>query len=154
MSILSIDLLLVEDSPADVRLAQETLKDYKMQNLLHVVTDGEQALQYLRRQPPFEAAKRPDMVLLDLNLPKLDGLEVLEQLRSDPELKDLPVAILTSSHLDQQILKRYRVPVDCYILKPLTLERYLDAVRCFPQFGVSIVRVNTIDSPPVLKAGV
>jgi len=136
-----VTLLLVEDDPADVRLAQETLRDYKMQNSLHVVHDGEAALEYLRREGSYADAVRPDMVLLDLNLPKVDGLEVLEEIYADPQLRDLPVVILTSTKMDQEILKRYRIPVECFILKPLTFERYLDAVRCFPQFGLSIVRV-------------
>lgn len=136
-----IDILLVEDNPGDIRLAQETLKDYKMQNALHIVGDGEAALLYLRGLPPYSGVQPPDMVLLDLKLPKMDGLEVLEEVRSDPDLRDLPLALLTSSRMDEELLRRYRIPVDCYIQKPLTLERFLDAVRCFPQFGVSIVRL-------------
>ena len=137
-----IDILLVDDDPADVRLAQETLKDYRLQNALHVLGDGESALKYLRGEPPFDARRLPDMVLLDLNLPKLDGVEVLERMQQRPELAALPVVILTSSKLDNEMLTRYNVPTDCFIQKPLTLERYLDAVRCFPQFGVSIVHVD------------
>jgi len=136
-----IDLLLVEDDAADIRLAQETLKDYKLQNSLHVVTDGEEALRYLRRQRPYLNAAKPDLVLLDLNLPKLDGLDVLEEIQADPAIRDLPVVILTTTKIDQDLLKRYGIPVECYILKPLTFERYLEAIRCFPQFGLSIVRV-------------
>lgn len=136
-----IDILLIEDNPGDVRLAQETLKDYKMQNALHVVRDGEEALKYLRKEAPYADVRQPDMVLLDLNLPKIDGLEVLKEMQQDPVLRNLPVVILTGTRLDQEWLKRYRIPADCFIIKPLTLERYLDAVRCFPQFGLSIVRV-------------
>ena len=137
----TIDILLVEDNPGDVRLAQETLKDYKMQNSLHVVGDGEEALKYLRREAPYTGARHPDMVLLDINLPKIDGLEVLNEMQRDPALRQVPVVILTASRMDQELLKRYRIPTDCFILKPLTLERYLDAIRCFPQFGLCIVRV-------------
>ena len=136
-----IDILLVEDNPGDVRLAEETLKDYRLQNELHVVGDGEAALQYLRRQGRYADVRRPDMVLLDINLPKIDGLEVLQEMQDDPELSTIPVVILTVTRLDREILKRYKVASDCFILKPLTLERYLDAVRCFPQFGLSIVKV-------------
>lgn len=136
-----IDILLVEDNPGDARLAQETLKDYRIQNLLHTVSDGEAALKYLWRQPPFSHARTPDLVLLDLNLPKIDGLEVLESIQADPELAEIAVVILTSSKMDERILKRYKVEADCFILKPLTVERYLDAIRCFPQFGLSIIRV-------------
>jgi CheY-like chemotaxis protein len=139
-----IDILLVEDNPADVRLAQETLKDYKLQNTLHVVHDGESALAFLRRQGKFANAVVPDMVLLDLALPKIDGMEVLEQIRRDERLQDLPVVILTASPIDQRMLESYNVTPDCCILKPLTLERYLEAVRCFPEMGVSIVKVASL----------
>jgi two-component system response regulator len=137
----TIDILLVEDNPGDVRLAQETLKDYRIQNTIHVVVDGEEALKYLRKQAPYENVRQPDMVLLDLNLPKLDGLEVLTEMQSDPDLRHIAVVVLTATSLDRELMKRYRITTDCFIQKPLTLDRYLDAVRCFPQFGVSIVRV-------------
>lgn len=136
-----IEILLVEDNPADVRLAQETLKDYKLQNSLHVVTDGEAALAFLRREGQFANAPVPDMVLLDLALPKLDGIEVLSRIRQDPKLKDLPVVILTASQIDRRLLDVYGVSDECFILKPLTLERYLDAILCFPQIGLSIVKI-------------
>ena len=136
-----IEILLVEDNPADVRLAQETLKDYKLQNLLHVVTDGEAALAFLRREGAFANAPVPDMVLLDLGLPKLDGMEVLGRIRQDPNLKDMPVVILTASQMDRRLLDIYDVSQECFILKPLTLERYLDAILCFPQIGLSIVKI-------------
>jgi chemotaxis family two-component system response regulator Rcp1 len=136
-----IEILLVEDNPADVRLAQETLKDYKLQNLLHVVTDGEAALAFLRREGAFANAPVPDMVLLDLGLPKLDGMEVLGRIRQDPNLKDMPLVILTASQMDHRLLDIYDVSQECFILKPLTLERYLDAILCFPQIGLSIVKI-------------
>jgi CheY-like chemotaxis protein len=136
-----IDILLVEDNPADIRLAQETLKDYKLQNSLHVVHDGEAALAYLRREGKFADAVLPDLVLLDLALPKIDGIEVLEQIRKDENLRDLPVVILTASQMDQRMMESFNVAADCYILKPLTLERYLDAIRCFPHLGLSIVKL-------------
>jgi two-component system, chemotaxis family, response regulator Rcp1 len=139
-----VDILLVEDNPADVRLAQETLKDYKLQNTLHVVHDGESALAFLRHQGKFANAVFPDMVLLDLALPKIDGMEVLEQIRRDERLRDLPVVILTASPMDQRMLENYNLTPDCCILKPLTLERYLEAVRCFPEMGLSIVKVASI----------
>lgn len=139
-----IEILLVEDNPGDIRLAQETLKDYRLQNRIHIVRDGEEALQYLRRQPPFETAQRPDMVLLDLSLPKLDGLEVLEAIQQDAELRALPIVILTSTKTDQEALKKHNIPADCWIMKPLTLERYLEAVRCFPHLGVSIVKLAQV----------
>jgi CheY-like chemotaxis protein len=137
----TIELLLVEDNPGDIRLAQETLKDYKLQNTLHVVHDGEQAMAFLRRQGKYAAAPTPDMMLLDLNLPRMDGFELLDEMHSDPALKDIPVVILTSSKHDRHMLQRHKIPTDCYIVKPLTVERYLEAVRCFPHLGVSIVRI-------------
>ena len=139
-----IDILLVEDDPADARLAQETLKDYKLQNALHVVTDGEEALKYLLRKPPYAGAKLPDIVMLDLNLPKLDGVEVLEEMQRHSELATMPVVILTATKFDHELVNKHKIPADCFIQKPLTLERYLDAVRCFPQFGLSIVRVHAV----------
>jgi two-component system, chemotaxis family, response regulator Rcp1 len=139
-----INILLVEDNPADIRLAQETLKDYKLQNSLHVVQDGEAALAYLRRQGKFADAVLPDMVLLDLALPKIDGIEVLEQIRKDENLRDVPVVILTSSQMDQRMIESFNITPDCFIQKPLTLERYLDAIRCFPQLGLSIVKLAAV----------
>jgi CheY-like chemotaxis protein len=139
-----IEILLVEDNPGDIRLAQETLKDYRLQNRIHIVRDGEEALQYLRRQPPFETAQKPDMVMLDLSLPKLDGFEVLEALQQDPDLRAIPIVILTSTKTDREALKKHNIPTDCWIMKPLTLERYLEAVRCFPHLGVSIVKLARV----------
>jgi CheY-like chemotaxis protein len=136
-----IDILLVEDNPLDVRLAQETLHGYKMQNAVHVVHDGREALRYLRAQGQYKQRRLPDLVMLDLNLPEMDGLEVLEEMQSDPALESLPVVVLTGTPLDAEVLRRYKVQTDCFIQKPLTFDRYLEAIRCFPQFGLSIVRV-------------
>jgi two-component system, chemotaxis family, response regulator Rcp1 len=141
MSARSIEILLVEDSPGDIRLAQETLREHKIQNTLHVVNDGEDALHFLRKERQFVNAPTPDIVLLDMNLPKLDGGEVLAGMHESPELKDIPVVILGANEHDRAILKRFNLPVDCLVIKPLTLERFLDAVRCFPQLGVSIVKI-------------
>jgi two-component system, chemotaxis family, response regulator Rcp1 len=139
----SIDILLVEDNPADVRLAQETLKDYKLQNQLYVVRDGESALAFLRRQGAYADAPTPDLILLDTALPRLDGAEVLAEIRRDPGLSDLPVVVMASSPMDEDMLKDLQLDPDCVILKPLTFERYLDAVRCFPHLGLRIVRIAT-----------
>jgi CheY-like chemotaxis protein len=137
----AIRLLLVEDDPADARFALETLKEYNIQNELYVIHDGEQALDYLRQQAPHENATLPDMLLLDMRLPKKDGLEVLAEMRTVPALKDLPVVVLTSSPLDKDMMSSYGVPADCIIMKPLTIERYLEAIRCFPSIGLSLVKV-------------
>ena len=136
-----IDILLVEDNPADIRLAQETLKFYKMQNVLHIVQDGEAALQFVRRQGKYADAPVPDLILLDIALPKVDGIEVLAELQKDDELRDIPVAILTASIMDESMLKHFNIKADCCIQKPLTLESYLNAVRCFPGMGLSIVKL-------------
>ena len=136
-----IDILLVEDDPADVRLAQEALKDYKLQNVLHVVQDGESALAFLRREGRFADAPTPGLVLLDLALPKLDGVDVLIEMRRDPRLKGLPVVVMAASVMDEDMLRDLNLVPDCIIPKPLTLERYLEAIRCVPQLALSIVKI-------------
>ena len=143
MSAKLIEILLVEDNPADVRMAQETLKDYKLQNSLHVLRDGASALAYLRREGEFAQVRLPDLVMLDLTLPKIDGLEVLSQMRADDRLKHLPVVILAASRVDSRMLEEFNIDLDCAIIKPLTLERYLEAIRCFPNLGLSIVNIAT-----------
>ena len=124
-----VEILLIEDNPADVRLAQETLKDYKLQNVLHVVQDGESALAFLRRQGKYANAPMPDLVLLDLALPKIDGVEVLAEIRRDERLRHLPVVVMAASPMDENMLADLNVTPDCFILKPLTVERYLEAIR-------------------------
>jgi CheY-like chemotaxis protein len=141
MSSCPIHILLVEDNPGDVRLAQEALKEHKIQNNLEVLSDGEEALARLRREGRYVGTVLPDMILLDLNLPKIDGIEVMEAIQKDEMLRAIPVVILTASELDEKILKRYNIPASCFIMKPLTLDRYLEAVRCFPHLGLSIVKV-------------
>ena len=143
MPIDTIEILLVDDDPADVRLAKETLKDYKMQNVLQVVEDGETALAYLRREGEYANASLPDIVLLDVALPKVDGVEVLRAIRADDRLRRLPVVVMTASKMDERMIHSLGVQTDCCILKPLTLERFLEAVRCFPDFGLSIVKIAT-----------
>jgi CheY-like chemotaxis protein len=137
----TIEILLVEDNPADIRLAQETLKDYKMQNVLQVVQDGEAALAYLRREGEYANASLPDMVLLDVALPKVDGVDVLRAIHADDRLRHLPIVVMTASKLDERMMHSLGVQADCCILKPLTLERFLEAVRCFPNLGLSIVKI-------------
>jgi chemotaxis family two-component system response regulator Rcp1 len=134
-----IEILLVEDNPGDIRLAQETLKEYKMQNKLHIVGDGLDALSFLRKQGPYRDVAAPDLVLMDLNLPRMDGAEVMAEMRKDPALKDLPVVVLAASAHDRALLKDIDIPTDCFVVKPLTLERFLEAVRCFEHLGLSIV---------------
>jgi CheY-like chemotaxis protein len=143
MSSRTIEILLVEDNPGDIRLAQETLKDYKLQNAIHVVRDGVDALLFLRHQAPYESAPVPDLILLDLNLPLMDGVDVIAEMQKDPGLRNIPVVVLAASPHDRALLKDFDIPTDCFVVKPLTLDRYLEAVLCFPHLGLSIVRINS-----------
>jgi CheY-like chemotaxis protein len=114
-----------------------------MQNTLHLVQDGEEALQFLRREGKHQNAVAPDLVLLDINLPKIDGIEVLAEIHKDQRLATIPVVVLTTSRLHQEIIAEYDLPVECFITKPLTIDRYLDAIKCFPHLGMSIVTLPT-----------
>lgn len=136
-----IDILLVEDSPGDIRLTQEALREGKVRNTLHVVQDGEDALAFLRRGEGFEDAARPDLVLLDLNLPRLDGREVLAEMKSDPMLKTIPVVVLTTSTADEDVLRVYDLAANCYIPKPVEYQRFLDVVRSIEDFWLTVVRL-------------
>ena len=129
-----IEILLVEDNPADARWVREALKEGKIANATRVVSDGEVALQCLRQQGKFAQASRPDVILLDLNLPKKSGVEVLADIRSDPSLRDIPVVVLTTSPMERQgLLRTYNLPAGSYVLKPLDSASFLDAVRCYDQ---------------------
>jgi len=136
-----IEILLVEDSPGDIRLAQEALKEAKLLNRLFAVTDGEEAVAFLRRQGRYADAVRPDLIFLDLNLPKKDGREVLAEIKSDPGLRRIPVVILTSSGAEEDILKTYDLHANCYVSKPVGLERFIAVVKSIENFWVSIVRL-------------
>lgn len=136
-----IELLLVEDNPGDVRLTQEVLKDGKFLNRISVVDDGVSALRYLRREGKFRDAVRPDMVLLDLNLPGKDGREVLGEMKADPALRRIPVVILTTSNAEVDVLKSYDLYANCYIVKPLDLEQFVKVVRGIEDFWLSIVKL-------------
>jgi CheY-like chemotaxis protein len=137
----AIEILLVEDNPGDIRLAQEMLKDQRLQNSLHVVQDGDEALDFMRKQGRFGNAPTPDMVLLDMNLPKVDGAEVMRAMRQDAMLRDIPVVVLVASNMDCELLRAQDIDIGCYAVKPITLEAVLAAVRSFPELGVSIVRI-------------
>lgn len=136
-----IDILLVEDSPGDVRLTQEALKEGKVRNTLHVVQDGVDALAFLRREEGFEDVPRPDLVLLDLNLPRLDGREVLKEMKGDDRLKAIPVVVLTTSTADEDVLRVYDLSGNCYIPKPVEYQRFLDVVRSIEEFWLTVVRL-------------
>ena len=130
---------MVEDNPGDVRLTLEALKEGKVRNNLHTVEDGEEAMKFLRRQGPYAKAPRPDLVLLDLNLPKKNGREVLAEIKDDPDLKRIPVVILTVSEAEQDIIKSYNLHANCYITKPVNLEQFIKVVRSIEDFWLSIV---------------
>ncbi|MCF8042166.1 MAG: response regulator [Desulfarculaceae bacterium] len=136
-----VNILLVEDNPGDARLAQEALKENKVANSLHWVDDGVKALEFLHREGPYADAPRPDVILLDLNLPRKDGREVLAEIKDDPDLKRIPVVVLTVSQAEEDILKTYDLHANCYITKPLDLERFLEVVQQVENFWLTIVKL-------------
>lgn len=134
-----VQILLVEDNPGDVRLTIEALKEAKVLNQLIVVKDGIEALSLLRRQGPYAHAARPDLILLDLNLPKKDGREVLAEIKADDNLKRIPVVILTTSQDEQDVLKSYNLYANCYITKPVDLDQFITVVKSIEDFWLGIV---------------
>ena len=136
-----VEILLVEDNPADVRLTQEALREGKVKNNLSVARDGEEALAFLRRQGKFKDATRPDLILLDLNLPRRDGREVLADIKNDPDLKLIPVVVLTTSSAEADILKSYKLHANCYITKPVDLEQFVSVVRSIDEFWLTVVKL-------------
>jgi len=136
-----IEILLVEDNPADVRLTQENFKESKILNNLHVVTDGVEAIAFLRREGNYVDAVRPDLILLDLNLPRKDGREVLGEIKTDDKLKRIPVVILTVSKADEDIINAYNLHANCYVTKPLDLEQFTKVVKSIEEFWFSIVKL-------------
>ena len=136
-----IEILLVEDSPGDVLLTRERLKDAKVLNHLSVVGDGEEAMAFLRRDAPHADAPRPDLILLDLNLPKKDGREVLAEIKSDSQLRRIPVVVLTTSAAEQDILRSYDLHANCYITKPVDLDQWISVVNSIENFWLTIVKL-------------
>jgi CheY-like chemotaxis protein len=136
-----VEILLVEDSPGDARLAREGLSECKIRNNLHVVDDGVKAMAFLRRQGEYAMSPRPDLILLDLNLPRKDGREVLREIKEDERLKVIPVVVLTTSKADEDIIKSYSLHANCYVTKPLGLQQFLDVVRSIEDFWFTIVRL-------------
>jgi chemotaxis family two-component system response regulator Rcp1 len=134
-----VEILLVEDNPADVRLTQEALKEGKVYNNLHWAKDGVEALEFLRRQGRYGKAPRPDIILLDLNLPKKDGREVLQDIKNDDKLKRIPVVILTTSKAEEDVLKSYNLHANCYVTKPVDLEQFIKVVRSIDNFWLTVV---------------
>ncbi|MGE5538638.1 MAG: response regulator [Gemmatimonas sp.] len=139
-----IDILLVEDNPGDARLTQEALRESKMLNNLHHVRDGVEAMEFLRREGRHQDAPTPDIILLDLNLPRKDGREVLAELKAMPRLKNIPVVVLTTSDAEQDILMSYNLHANCYITKPVDLDKFIEIVHGIENFWLSIVKL-----PPV-----
>jgi CheY-like chemotaxis protein len=137
----AVDVLLVEDDPGDVLMTKEAFEHYKLRNVLHVVTDGEQALQFLRRAGGYADAPRPGLILLDLNLPRLDGLEVLAELKADPVLKVIPVVILTTSQAQQDVLRSYALHANAYVSKPVDFETFMEVIRQIDNFFVTVVKL-------------
>ena len=136
-----VNILLVEDSLGDVRLIKESLKDDKFLHHLYVAGDGEEAMNFLRRQGKYSEVPRPDLILLDLNLPKKDGREVLAEIKGEPKLKNIPVVILTTSDAEQDILMTYESHANCYITKPVNLEQFIKVVRSIEDFWFTIVKL-------------
>ena len=136
-----VHVLLVEDDPGDVLMTKEAFEHYKLRNVLHVVTDGEQALHFLRRTGGYADAPRPGLILLDLNLPRLDGLEVLAELKADPVLKVIPVVILTTSQAQQDVLRSYVLHANAYVSKPVDFETFMEVIRQIDNFFVTVVQL-------------
>jgi CheY-like chemotaxis protein len=143
-----IEILLVEDSPSDTDLTLEALKDFKVRNHVSVVEDGVLALQFLRRQGPYAEAPRPDLIMLDLNLPRKDGREVLAEIKADEGLKTIPIVVLTTSRADQDILRAYQLNANCYITKPVDFNQFLEVVRSIESFWLFVVTL-----PPAPRPG-
>lgn len=136
-----IEVLLVEDDPGDVLMTQEAFREHKVHNRLTVVSDGAEALAYLRREGEFEDAVRPDLILLDLNLPRRDGREVLEEIKKDDELGRIPVVVLTTSSADEDILRSYQLHANAYVTKPVDFERFIAVIRQIDEFFVTVVKL-------------
>ncbi|MFF3864527.1 response regulator [Micromonospora sp. NPDC020750] len=136
-----IEVLLVEDDPGDVLMTQEAFEEHKLRNRLTVVSDGDEALAYLRREGQFADAVAPDLILLDLNLPRRDGREVLEEIKRDEQLCRIPVVVLTTSQADEDILRSYQLHANAYVTKPVDFEQFISVVRQIDEFFVSVVKL-------------
>jgi len=136
-----IDILIIEDNPADIRLVQEILKKGKMIIKLHAALDGIEAMEYLRKEGQYKDANRPDLILLDLNMPRKDGREVLEEVKSDDDLKSIPVVVMTISKAEEDILKSYNLHANAYIVKPIELNQFMNVVRSIEDFWLTIVKL-------------
>jgi chemotaxis family two-component system response regulator Rcp1 len=140
-AIRTIEILLVEDNPGDARLAVEALKDSKVPNNMHTVVDGEEAMAFLHREGRYADEPLPDLILLDLNLPKKDGREVLAEIKEDPDLRHIPVVIMTISNSEEDIQNTYDLHVNCYITKPVDLENFMNVFKSLEDFWLTVVRL-------------
>ena len=136
-----VQILLVEDNPGDVRLTREALKEAKFRNTLEVVGDGVEALAYLRQQGQYAGAIRPHLIMLDLNLPRMDGREVLAAIKKDPDLRRIPVVVLSSSQAETDIARAYELHANCYVTKPVDIDHFLQVVKSIEEFWVEIVKL-------------
>jgi CheY-like chemotaxis protein len=136
-----VDVLLVEDDDGDVLMTREAFEHHKIRNKLHVVQDGEEALQFLHREGPYADAPRPGLILLDLNLPRRDGREVLAELKADAELRVIPVVVLTTSEAEEDILRSYSLHANAYVSKPVDFDRFIDVIRQIDDFFVTVVKL-------------
>ncbi len=143
-TLVPIEILLVEDNPGDARLTREALRDAKVRNNLHVALDGVEAMAFLRRQGKYASVPTPDLILLDLNLPKKDGREVLDEIKNDDGLKHIPVVILTTSQAEKDIAESYRLRANAYVTKPVDLEQFLKVVGSIEHFWLEIVKLSRI----------
>ena len=136
-----IDVLLVEDDPGDVLLIKEAFADNKVRNHLHVVSDGVEAIEFLRKQGPYGEVPTPDLILLDLNLPRKDGREVLAEIKGDGDLRQIPVVVLTTSKAEEDVLRSYKLHANAYVTKPVDFDRFIDVVRQIDEFFVTVVKL-------------
>ena len=136
-----VEILLVEDSPGDVELTREALQGAKFANRLHVAEDGAEAVDFLFRRGPYANAPRPDVILLDLNLPKKDGRQVLAEIKNDPELRVIPVVVLTTSKAEEDILRAYQLHANCYITKPVDFQQFFQVIQSIEEFWVAVVKL-------------
>ncbi|WNM62670.1 response regulator [Candidatus Nitrospira neomarina] len=136
-----IEILLIEDNPADIRLTQEAFREARLRNTLHVVQDGVSAMAFIRQAAPFQQAPRPDLILLDLNLPKKDGRDVLKEIKSDPHIRTIPVVVLTTSDDEADVLRSYDLHANAYLVKPIDILQFIKMIQSLEDFWLSVVKL-------------
>ncbi len=140
-----MEILIVDDDPADVELTEEGLRNAKLAISINSVSDGEKALAYLRRQPPYENATRPDLVFLDLNMPRMDGRQVLERMKGDPKLRSIPVVVLTTSAAETDVAQSYNLGANCFVTKPVDLDGFIKVIHSIEEFWLTVVKLPKDD---------